>query len=111
MLISLLKVRVVIATVLSIPWMNQGHFFVVKLFQDDVLEQSNSGLRISRSAFNAATFPIAKISRTPDPSMVINLSSFGHILGSLDLDDLNYERRPFSQEMQVNGGILYGNIL
>ena len=43
--------------------------------------------------------------------MVINLSSFGHILGSLDLDDLNYERRPFSQEMQVNGGILYGNIL
>ena len=43
--------------------------------------------------------------------MVINLSSFGHILGSLDLDDLNYERRPFSQEMQVNGGILYDNIL
>jgi hypothetical protein len=38
--------------------------------------------------------------------MIINLSSFGHILGSLDKDclDLNMEKQPFSQEKQVGNG-------
>ncbi len=38
--------------------------------------------------------------------MIINLSSFSHILGSLDKDclDLNMEKQPFSQEKQVGNG-------
>jgi hypothetical protein len=43
---------------------------------------------------------------TLSPSMIISLSSFGHILGSLDKDclDLNMEKQPFSQEKQVGNG-------
>jgi len=35
--------------------------------------------------------------------MILNLSSFGHILGSFDKKnmDLNMENRPFSPEIQV----------
>ncbi len=42
-------------------------------------------------------------SRLPEPSMILNLSSFGHILGSFDKKnmDLNMENRPFSPEIQV----------
>jgi hypothetical protein len=38
--------------------------------------------------------------------MIINVSSFGHILGSIDKNDLdlNLENRPFSQELQVGPG-------